>query len=210
MNTFAACRAYLDKLPPAISGDGGHGATFRAACECVRFGLGDSDAMSLLNEYNRRCSPPWSEKELAHKLADARRRAGGQVRTYHQAAPAIRLVLPMRKPTLPVRAAVVAVAAPVVAAPPVAVAAPVVVDATLPHPGGPLPEQFIDVLRTWTAFREAPFWRDHPQLQQPKAPTPPRSTGSPCRAYQNNFPAASAAVFTEDPHVIGQRRGGGA
>jgi putative DNA primase/helicase len=65
-------RRYLDKLPPAISGQGGHDATFHAACELFRFGLGDADAMALLREYNARCVPPWSDAELAHKMDDAR------------------------------------------------------------------------------------------------------------------------------------------
>jgi hypothetical protein len=163
MNTFAACRSYLDKLPPAVSGAGGHPATFRAACECVRFGLGDADALALLLEYNRRCSPPWTEKELAHKLADARRKAGGQVRTFRQSAPAVRVVWPMRKP--------ISRAEPVKVQPlpaPVVVAAPVVYPDGCPHPGGWLPERFIDALQTWTAFRTDPFWRDHPQLLSSK------------------------------------------
>ncbi len=78
MTNLPHCLAYLAKLPPAVSGSGGHNATLRAACECVRFGLTDSEAMQALAEYNRRCSPQWSERELAHKLADARKLAGGQ------------------------------------------------------------------------------------------------------------------------------------
>ena len=77
---------------PAISGAGGHAATFAAACWTVRFGLSDPDALALLAEYNRRCQPPWTEKELAHKLHDARRVAGGEVRTLRQPKPAVRLV----------------------------------------------------------------------------------------------------------------------
>lgn len=97
MNAVAACRNYVAKLPPAVSGDGGHPATFRAACECVRFGLGDGDALSVLREFNRRCQPPWTEKELAHKLADARRVAGGQVRACRQPAPAVRVVWKLQR-----------------------------------------------------------------------------------------------------------------
>ena len=87
-----SARAYLDKLPAAVSGAGGHKATFAAACWCVRLGLDDSDALALLREFNQRCQPPWKEAELAHKLRDARRVAGGQVRNFRQAAPAVRLV----------------------------------------------------------------------------------------------------------------------
>ena len=65
-------RAYLSKLPAAISGQGGHPATYRAASILANgFDLSWDDAWALLNEYNLRCSPPWSEKELRHKLNDA-------------------------------------------------------------------------------------------------------------------------------------------
>jgi hypothetical protein len=84
-------RAYLDKLPAAISGQGGHDATFRAACWVVRFGLSDGDAMMLMRDYNRRCDPPWTEKELAHKLKGARRVTGGQIRTFPQPKVAVRV-----------------------------------------------------------------------------------------------------------------------
>ncbi len=66
-------RAYLAQLPPAISGSGGHAATFRAALLLVRgFGLEEEDALRLLDEdYNLRCDPPWSEDDLRHKVEDA-------------------------------------------------------------------------------------------------------------------------------------------
>jgi hypothetical protein len=66
-------RRYLDKLPPAVSGQGGHAQTLQAACELYRFGLDDSNAHALLDEYNGRCSPAWTSKEIDHKLADARK-----------------------------------------------------------------------------------------------------------------------------------------
>jgi hypothetical protein len=103
-NALDTARDCLSRLPAAISGQGGHPATFRAACECIRLGLGDGDAMLALDEFNRRCSPPWSEKELRHKLADARKAAGGQVRRYTQPAPAVRVAWiapPRRTPMAP-------------------------------------------------------------------------------------------------------------
>jgi len=93
MNSLTSCLAYLAKLPSAVSGAGGHPSTFRAACECVRFGLSDADALTLLREWNgTHCRPPWTEKELAHKLADARRTAGGNVRSFQKPAHAVRVV----------------------------------------------------------------------------------------------------------------------
>jgi hypothetical protein len=35
------------------------------------FALGDADALSLLTEWNRGCVPPWSERELRHKIESA-------------------------------------------------------------------------------------------------------------------------------------------
>ncbi|MFN7560002.1 MAG: bifunctional DNA primase/polymerase [bacterium] len=65
--------AYLDRIPPAISGSGGHGQTYAAATAMVHgFGLDPEAAFSLLwARYNPRCEPPWSEKELRHKVTDA-------------------------------------------------------------------------------------------------------------------------------------------
>ncbi len=69
--------AYLAKLPPAISGQGGHAATYTAATALVHgFGLDPELALALLQqEYNPRCEPPWSEKELRHKVEDAASKA---------------------------------------------------------------------------------------------------------------------------------------
>jgi hypothetical protein len=65
--------AYLDAMPPAIAGQGGHNATYAAATAMVHgFGLPPQDALALLMErYNPRCHPPWTEKELRHKVGDA-------------------------------------------------------------------------------------------------------------------------------------------
>ena len=70
-------RCYLAKLPAAVSGQGGHGATFRAACVLViGFGLDRNQALAILREWNERCQPPWTEKELEHKVDDAMRQPG--------------------------------------------------------------------------------------------------------------------------------------
>jgi len=65
--------AYLDRIPPAISGSGGHSQTYAAATAMVHgFGLDPETAFQLLwDRYNPRCQPPWSEKELRHKVSDA-------------------------------------------------------------------------------------------------------------------------------------------
>lgn len=66
-------RAYLATMPPAIQGQNGSGATYAAACAVVHgFALGpDAGLRLLLDDYNPRCEPAWSEGELAHKVRDA-------------------------------------------------------------------------------------------------------------------------------------------
>ena len=67
-------RRYVDRMPVAIQGSDGSGATFAVARKLVAdFNLSDDDAMSILREYSARCQPPWSERELLHKIASAKR-----------------------------------------------------------------------------------------------------------------------------------------
>lgn len=65
--------AYLDKMPPAVSGNGGHAATYTAATVLVHgFEIDPERALALLLDYyNPRCEPPWTEKELRHKVTSA-------------------------------------------------------------------------------------------------------------------------------------------
>ena len=65
--------AYIASQAPAVSGCKGHNNTFRVACYLIGFGLSDADALDLLREFSARCQPPWTEKELLHKIKDARR-----------------------------------------------------------------------------------------------------------------------------------------
>lgn len=70
-------RRYISMMPRAISGQGGHNATFRVACVLViGFALGESEAMTLLGEWNAGCQPPWSERELQHKIQSASKQDG--------------------------------------------------------------------------------------------------------------------------------------
>ena len=74
MNVFEQAQKYIDAIPGAVAGAGGHNQTYSVAMVLVQgFGLSSTDAKPLLDSYNARCSPPWSENELAHKLADAER-----------------------------------------------------------------------------------------------------------------------------------------
>jgi hypothetical protein len=67
-------RRYLRATPPAISGQRGDLHTFQVCCRLVRgFALADSEAFALLAEWNARCQPPWSERDLLDKMRRARR-----------------------------------------------------------------------------------------------------------------------------------------
>lgn len=78
---------YIARMPPAIAGQSGHNATFHVACVLVQgFSLGEADALCLLREYNQTCNPPWSEKELLHKVRQAAK-ASGQKGYLRDAAP---------------------------------------------------------------------------------------------------------------------------
>lgn len=67
------CVKYIEKCPDAVSGQSGHDKTFYAACICFRFGLSDTEVWRVMEWFNSaKCSPPWSPKELAHKVDDAR------------------------------------------------------------------------------------------------------------------------------------------
>src|SRR5512135_1910780 len=64
-------KVYIDKVPGAVSGAGGHQTTWEAlALPIRRFDLPRDAAEELAAYYNERCEPPWSEAELAHKLND--------------------------------------------------------------------------------------------------------------------------------------------
>jgi hypothetical protein len=65
--------AYLDRIPPAISGQRGHATLLWAAtCLINGFCLSADDALDVLTtRYNPRCEPPWSDRELRHKVDEA-------------------------------------------------------------------------------------------------------------------------------------------
>lgn len=65
--------AYLAKCDPAISGNRGHDKTFGVACRVgPGFDLTEDEAFHYLKtQYNPRCQPPWTDKEIRHKIADA-------------------------------------------------------------------------------------------------------------------------------------------
>jgi hypothetical protein len=65
-------RSYIAQIPPAVAGEGGDAQTFRVACVLiVEFGLSVEEALPVMQEFNQRCSPPWTTLELLHKLDNA-------------------------------------------------------------------------------------------------------------------------------------------
>ena len=63
---------YLAALEPAVEGQGGDVATFRAAAVGRDYGLALEATFELLRDgYNPRCLPPWSEDALREKVFNA-------------------------------------------------------------------------------------------------------------------------------------------
>jgi hypothetical protein len=72
-DAYMRARFYLEALPPAIAGEHGDIHTFRVCCRLVRgFALSDADAASVLADWNARCRPPWTDRELMAKVSRAR------------------------------------------------------------------------------------------------------------------------------------------
>jgi P4 family phage/plasmid primase-like protien len=66
-------RLYARKSPGAISGQGGHDQTFSVARAVVwGFDLGVERGLAvMLEEFNPKCTPPWTEPEMRHKCEEA-------------------------------------------------------------------------------------------------------------------------------------------
>jgi hypothetical protein len=71
-NLSRRIQKYIDAIPGAVSGDGGHNATYFVAWQLVHgFALSVEEALPFLQSFNGRCQPPWTEAELRHKLNQA-------------------------------------------------------------------------------------------------------------------------------------------
>ena len=67
-----AGRIVVAAATPAVAGKGGHPATFKVACNlATQCGLPYVSTLELMQEFNLKCTPPWSLPELEHKCADA-------------------------------------------------------------------------------------------------------------------------------------------
>lgn len=75
-DTVQRAQAYLSRIPGAISGQDGHGRTYHAAMLLVEgFSLDRETALTLLREWNTTCQPPWTDRELEHKVDSATKNA---------------------------------------------------------------------------------------------------------------------------------------
>lgn len=63
--------AYIGRIR-ATAGEGGHNATFRAACKLRDAGLSLEESLQVLSHWNEtNALPPWSPAELRHKIRSA-------------------------------------------------------------------------------------------------------------------------------------------
>jgi putative DNA primase/helicase len=73
----ARAEAYVAKMDPAISGKHGHDQTYHVAALLMRdFALPEADALPIIEEFNKRCQPPWPHEELVRKLHEADKKEG--------------------------------------------------------------------------------------------------------------------------------------
>lgn len=64
--------AYAKKVPGAVSGNGGHRATFVLALKLARlFALNEDELFEVMWGWNDSCDPKWTRKEIQHKCIEA-------------------------------------------------------------------------------------------------------------------------------------------
>jgi hypothetical protein len=72
LSPIARASHYVEKIPGAVEGSHGDCQMLAVANVLVwDFALNSFEALDILREYNRRCSPPWTEVELVRKLQSA-------------------------------------------------------------------------------------------------------------------------------------------
>jgi putative DNA primase/helicase len=83
------CETFLRGVKPAIEGQGGDAQTFYAACAGGDFDLTPAEFYPLLSAWNQRCVPPWDERGLRDKIANAERYRTEPrgIRLHHREAP---------------------------------------------------------------------------------------------------------------------------
>lgn len=72
MTATEQASTYLQKCPGAVSGSNGHSTAYSVVCAVVNgFALDEREALDVLTPWNRTCQPPWSDRDLLHKIRDA-------------------------------------------------------------------------------------------------------------------------------------------
>ena len=76
---IAKAKKWLSTCPPAVQGNGGDDATYKACCRVTRgHDLNEDQAFTALIDWNARCEPPWIEDDLRGKIRNAIAHATGQ------------------------------------------------------------------------------------------------------------------------------------
>jgi len=71
-------RRWIAKRDPAVQGQGGDRWTWQTCAKlAVDFDLNDAEALEVLGPWNDSCQPPWDERDLLVKLANARKNPQG-------------------------------------------------------------------------------------------------------------------------------------
>lgn len=69
---YELAKRAVEGLPESVDGEQGSDRMLHACCEVRRFGLSEDESIELITWYNEnKCSPPWSDRELAHKWESA-------------------------------------------------------------------------------------------------------------------------------------------
>lgn len=77
LSVFDRASRYAAKMPISVSGQNGSKPAFIAACRvALGFDLSEEDAVAALASWNQACHPPWSERELRHKVQSAIKQGG--------------------------------------------------------------------------------------------------------------------------------------
>lgn len=81
MDKIERAKKYCESSGGAVSGNGGHAHTFALACNILRkIGLTADDLFEVLaTHHNPQCDPPWTAKELRHKVESAVKACAGQI-----------------------------------------------------------------------------------------------------------------------------------
>lgn len=99
LTPYERAASYAAKVPGAVSGQGGHSATYDLARVLAHdFALSEAESLQILETWNQRCSPPWTRKELEHKVRQAASKPhnnprGSKLDTHQTVSPTGRFII---------------------------------------------------------------------------------------------------------------------